>query len=361
LAERNGDTGLLAVIKFAYGTALGASGNMEAWVRHSEEGFQLAKQTGSEPLQAAILTGLTGGTEIRGDLRRAIELTELGISLTHGDPSVGEDILYFSPYLHLIAGRGVYMALTGRIPEGIEQLRNAIQLAREREDFTVSCTANSWWVVLANISGEIAGAVAHARAAVDAADRVGLIQRTNANAWLGLAIGLEGDWPQAASVLERCHSITVENAGLQMTQSLLLGYLARAYAHCGNPAARSTAERAVAVAQGQGVVRYEIEAQIALAQALLASGNASDRPAVDSALARAAACVEQSGARAYLPMIKEERATSARLGGGDTAAMRELREAHRLYEEIGATGHAARLAKALRLEPGPGKVPERRT
>jgi hypothetical protein len=92
-------------------------------------------------------------------------------------------------------------------------------------------------------------------------------------------------------------------------------------------------------------MRYEIDAQLSLARAFLISKNANDHPAVDAALTRAAACVEQSGARAYLPMIIEERATLARLRGDDGAAMRELREAHRLYEEIGATGHAARLAK----------------
>ena len=43
----------------------------------------------------------------------------------------------------------------------------------------------------------------------------------------------------------------------------------------------------------------------------------------------------------------EERARLARLTGDGAAAERELREAHRLYEAIGATGHAGRLAKEL--------------
>ncbi len=347
MAERNGDTGLLALVTFAYATELGATGDIQAWVRHSEEALHLAEQLGSEVLQAVILTGLATGTEMRGDLHRAIELAERGIALTRGNPAAGEDLLYFSPYLLLTAARGAYLAYVGRIAEGREQLRHALQLARERADFTVISTASGWSIYLAYVSGETSGAAAHGRAAVDAARRVGLVQQVNADQWCGLAAGLEGDWSQAASTLERGASFARENAGLLMTQALVLSYLALAYARCGNPAARATAEQAVAVAQKQGALRHEIDAQLSLARVLLASGDVDECPAIDAALVRTTACMEQSGARAYLPMIMEERATLARLRGDEAASVQDLREAHRLYEEIGATGHAARLAKQL--------------
>jgi ATP/maltotriose-dependent transcriptional regulator MalT len=282
---------------------------------------------------------------MRGDLRRAIEFAEQGIRLTHGDPSVGQDILYFSPYLMFAGSRGNCLAYSGRIAEGREQLHHTLRLASERNDFTMMSTVSGWLIYLAHMSGDTLGSVAHARTAVEAAERVGRIQQVNATQWFGLAAGLEGDWSQAASMLERGVSFARENPGLRMTQALVLSYLALAYVHCENPAARATAEQAVALAQEHGTMRYEIDAQLSLARAFLISKNANDHPAVDAALTRAAACVEQSGARAYLPMIIEERATLARLRGDDGAAMRELREAHRLYEEIGATGHAARLAK----------------
>jgi hypothetical protein len=302
---------------------------------------------GSEVLQVVILTGLTTGTEVGGDLRRAIELAEHGIALTRAEPSVGEDILFFSPYLTLASCRGAYLAAVGRIAEGRDQLHQALQLARERDDFAVTATANSWLVHLACLSGETSGAVARGRAAVDAAERVGITLGTNATQFLGVAAGLEGDWPQAVRVLEQCHASMREIAGLRMTEARVLGYLALAYGHCGHPAARATAERAVAVAQERHVVSYEIEAQLSLARVLLASGDAGDRPAVDAALARAAACVDESGARAFLPMIMEERAALARLRGDEAGRARELRHAHALYVEIGATGHAARLAREL--------------
>ena len=78
----------------------------------------------------------------------------------------------------------------------------------------------------------------------------------------------------------------------------------------------------------------------------MAVGLASAGP-IEAALARAVERIEEFGARAFLPQIHEERAELARLGGNEPARTRELRGAHRLYSEMGATGHAERLAPDL--------------
>jgi hypothetical protein len=59
--------------------------------------------------------------------------------------------------------------------------------------------------------------------------------------------------------------------------------------------------------------------------------------------------VQEAGAKSQEPFIHEERAALARLLGDDATHQRELREAHRLFTEVEATGHAARLAKELGL------------
>ena len=45
--------------------------------------------------------------------------------------------------------------------------------------------------------------------------------------------------------------------------------------------------------------------------------------------------------------VHEESAKLGRLHGDEAARERELREAHRLYTEVGGTGHAERLALEL--------------
>ena len=50
----------------------------------------------------------------------------------------------------------------------------------------------------------------------------------------------------------------------------------------------------------------------------------------------------------YLVVVYREcRAELARRRGDDEACLRQLREAHRLYTEMGATGHAERVALEL--------------
>ena len=58
---------------------------------------------------------------------------------------------------------------------------------------------------------------------------------------------------------------------------------------------------------------------------------------------------EKLGARFLLPRIDLETAELARLRGDDAARERALRKAHRSFSEIGATGHAERMAKDLGL------------
>jgi hypothetical protein len=55
------------------------------------------------------------------------------------------------------------------------------------------------------------------------------------------------------------------------------------------------------------------------------------------------------GAKAYEPMIHVELANLARQAGDEEGREREVREAHRLFTENGAAGHADRLAGELEL------------
>jgi hypothetical protein len=54
-----------------------------------------------------------------------------------------------------------------------------------------------------------------------------------------------------------------------------------------------------------------------------------------------------SGAKSYEPFLHVERAELARLVGDESTRQRELREAHRLFLEIGAPLRAAMVAKEL--------------
>ena len=64
-------------------------------------------------------------------------------------------------------------------------------------------------------------------------------------------------------------------------------------------------------------------------------------------MAEVDAWLEMSGAKSYEPFLRIERAELARLKGDEATRQRELREAHRLFLEIGAPIRAAEVAKEL--------------
>jgi hypothetical protein len=68
---------------------------------------------------------------------------------------------------------------------------------------------------------------------------------------------------------------------------------------------------------------------------------------IQATLAEADAWLEMSGAKSYEPFLYVERAELARLIGDDAGRERELREAHRLFTDIGAPIRAAEIAKEL--------------
>jgi hypothetical protein len=85
---------------------------------------------------------------------------------------------------------------------------------------------------------------------------------------------------------------------------------------------------------------------VALARVLLSSGGPAARTEIEAALAHAS-LVKATEAKAFEPMVHVELAELARQTGDPDGCERELREAHRLFTQIGATPIAARLASEL--------------
>jgi len=88
----------------------------------------------------------------------------------------------------------------------------------------------------------------------------------------------------------------------------------------------------------------EVHAQLARARVSLAQGGVDARSEIEATLDRALALVHSTGARSYEPQIYVERARLAGLRSDAAGREQSLREAHRLFTEMGALGHAERLA-----------------
>ena len=87
--------------------------------------------------------------------------------------------------------------------------------------------------------------------------------------------------------------------------------------------------------------------QLAIARVLLRTEGAKSAELIRAALLQAQTLVHQSGTKHCEPFIRVELAELARLTGDEAARKRELREAHRLFTEVGATAHASRVARQI--------------
>jgi hypothetical protein len=91
----------------------------------------------------------------------------------------------------------------------------------------------------------------------------------------------------------------------------------------------------------------ECEATIAHVSCQRALQGAEARQAIETQLAEVSQLIDETGAERWRPHIHVERAELHRLTG-DAGGMRsELTEALRLFTEMGATGHAARITREI--------------
>jgi tetratricopeptide (TPR) repeat protein len=167
----------------------------------------------------------------------------------------------------------------------------------------------------------------------------GVTNRAQACSSLGQALFQAGHWQEAIPWLEEAHGSAAGSA-VGVGRGLASGLL-----HCGEPErALAIARENVATAASQGRALLEISRQIELAEVAAGCGHEAEARA---ALARASDLTTRIECRIQVPRIHEAAAVLAVTLGDSKQQQAELREAQRLYREIGATGHAERLAREL--------------
>jgi hypothetical protein len=130
----------------------------------------------------------------------------------------------------------------------------------------------------------------------------------------------------------------------------MLARLAESYLGVGDVEhARVRAEETSTLAQHREMLTQEIEAQLGAARVHRHAEALTSPLAIEAGLGRAVALFTETTERGFELHVHVERAEFARLKGDEAARKRELREAHRLFTEIGATVRATEIAKELGL------------
>ncbi|MCZ6715302.1 MAG: AAA family ATPase [Deltaproteobacteria bacterium] len=344
LAQRSGDPADRARLLLGYGTFGIYTGRIADAKAPLLEASQQADQTDDLDLALAtryfrLITGF-----FVGNLKHSIELADETLRLAAQDPRRPNHFIGYASIPAVTALRASLLSEMGVFAEARQDSERAVSLAGEYEDSGSLAMAHIFAARAAVGMGDAAEALTHGRRGVEIAERLGTPNMVGlAYTFFGAALLLSDRLEEAAQAFE-----SVSTRGLSFQSDISQPYIARTQLRRGNASgARATAEEAVGLTRQRGVIIQESESQLALAEVLLATEGARSRGAVETALARTAEIVDEINLHSRQPWIHVWRAELARLLGEDAAHTRELREAHRLFSEMGATGHAERLAREL--------------
>jgi class 3 adenylate cyclase/tetratricopeptide (TPR) repeat protein len=350
LASRAGDIVALASLNAGYAGIRLAHG-AEDHLDYAREAVRLADESGDVALRRVVRIHLTRSLQFAAHFPEALACTEEAMDRLAQDPTLGIDMLGYNPYTMLAELRAICLFWMGRVDEGVQWFQKAIQRAREENDLLVLGSACADYGGMFSWVGDLHVALTHARQGVELAEKAsGPHLRVFAYGELGLAYHNAGAHAEAVTSLERAREIAQEShAGFEF-EPYVAAALAEAYAYSGEPDhALRTAEEAVAGASQRAALAFQPLAQLALARVLLRTRGLASRSAIEAALDEVSRLTRQMNFKVFDPFICLERAKLARLTSDEATSQRELREAHRLFLEIGAPLRAAEVAKELGL------------
>jgi class 3 adenylate cyclase/tetratricopeptide (TPR) repeat protein len=349
-AERSGDPGAVARLVGNYAIVRGLGGSAAAYVSGGIEMLRFAEQTDDAGLKLATKLLLAYAHFWAGDLRQMLRYCEEGIAASEDDPNLGRDVILMSPLVGLLYLRGIVLGFAGQVSRAPSALEHATQVARQAGELTYLSWGQAQTAILGELGADPGRGEKHAGRAFDAAERSGsAFDRASAAMGVGVAKTTTGSWAEAASALDEALAIVRSTRVGILYESFILARMTDVHLALGNSRrALEVADEAISTAQRHGTAELELRSHLARARALSRAVGADAKEEIGKSLMAAEALVKTTGAESWRPFIHEERARLADLTGDEAARVEELREAERLFLEIGAPIHAERIAKELR-------------
>jgi tetratricopeptide (TPR) repeat protein len=325
-------------------------GELREQVELARRAFALAEESGDPALYVAIAS-LAVPFLMIGEHSEGLAMLDRALELAGGDPSMGADTVIACPYAYCHTLKGGFLMMLGELAEARRLIERGREIAKERGDIENVGWSHQWSANLAYFAGEPEAMLAHAQREVEIAERIGdAFLRSFAWFVLGTAEWARGEWRRAIEAIERSREISGEYHRRTSVEqeAWRLALLGESYLGIGEAKrARALAAEGVELARAQESTLYEATASLSLARVLLGTDGPAARDGIEALLARALELTRERGTKAYEPHVHVELAELARQLGDEKGRERELREAHSLFTEIGATGHAERLAGEL--------------
>jgi tetratricopeptide (TPR) repeat protein len=352
LAERSGDRVARALLEGRYSQVLLNMGRPREGAVHAARAEEIARSCDDPALRAAVGSFRVMSYTMDGDRRAIVDAAERVLAEVGADDSLGRGIVGYSPRISALQLRAVGLTQLGRLVEGAAALREATHAAEAAGDVEVLSWNGQAWAWLGMVRGDREPVPATVRRSLELAERLdNEASRMIAHSGLGIAHLTAGDAAAAREALRKSASIARERGIVLDTLPSVLGQLAEAELALGERAAALAAAREATAFSSDGGYAAA-EAHLALARVLLADGDPVSAGEAEAALRRAEDAIERCGCRVFSPRVVELRGRLAAARGDAAASRRLLRDALALDREIGATGHAARLARELEAGGG---------
>jgi tetratricopeptide (TPR) repeat protein len=351
LAERLGDRRALSAVESGAIFSRYLNGHVSDALEPARQMVTTANDLGDRAVSVDARANLMEACMSAGHLREALRVGEGTRDLAAGDWTLGVEISGVSEPIWSLARTGWIQCLMGRPGEALKSLDEALRLAREHDLSEIVSWTLGLYATVEATAGVARQGMQRAQQAVELAERAGSpIGRAVAYCSLGAARLQAGEPRGAVEALESGWTIARERGVIRPLWAFWLADLAEAYMATQDlQRARATVEDAVRIGRDNGTRVWEARAHLARARVLRQLDGAAAREEIAASLARAQALIRDTEARAYAPFVEEERARLATLLGDAPGAQQHLREAHRLFTEVEATGHAERVAKDLQL------------
>ncbi len=356
LARATDDPRSLALVEMGYANFKGLRGEFVEMLAHAKAAMRIAEGVDDVWFRLAAAPYVMRPLLWMGRFQELWDLCQDGLDLMAREPRPRSGGMRARIRLVFLSYRGTLLRLFKfRLPESLATAEEVIDVARQLQDDSLrvaACYEATW---TAQSIGDSAKALALAGQAVEVAESYGGAEAlTQAYLSLAIARNLGGDWDGALQAVERVQSIVarsqvgIENAVLARLQASA-SYLGR-----GDLAsARKEASVALDSIRAREMRLLEFSPTLLLARIAITESSIEQAEAL---LGRAQQLADEGRAGELAAPLHVARSRLAESLGDSAVEERvhHLREAHRLFTEMGATGHAERVARELaELRPMP--------
>ena len=350
LAEQAEDSSALPLLVGQYGLVrYSVTGSARDYVTYGEEAATLVETNENASLRVAIWTFPAFGNWIAGDGRRCIYWSERVLEEVGSDGVLGREFTGYSPRVAMLHAHTMGMMNLGHLAEAESECREAQRVALDLGEHEVLTWLRFAEADIAHTSGDRNLGLERAGQTIELAEELDNEgARVCAHAALGVANLMRGDAAAALEALRESVAISRDRQALVALRPRILTWVAEAEIALGERASAVAAAReAIDLADSGGVLYYGANARLTLAEMLLATDGDVPRREIESALDRAEELIESIAGRSLSPRILEIRGRLAVALDDVTAADRAFQKAVDVYREIGAKGHAERLAREI--------------